>query len=254
MFGCYCRHCAESRDFSSGMIPNVFVASSASVPVSRAACTMGGTGGARNRSSTRTKPRTRSESSLMRSRAIPHSDGDSTPTSPVKSATHLPPLDLVGQTDRMMTQAEALETLAREDPAVADDARKRTPLADIRRRPRRDLAAETPGIPVVRAACGGTAAGGGVTRVTRALARLFTLAGMERYAEVCASEETAQILTAYATRARKASRPTPGRSPPPTPCRRTPTCSPGPRSWGQRSAPPTTRAPPRSSSRSPPVS
>ena len=35
------------------------------------------------------------------------------------------------------------------------------------------------------------------SRVTRALARLFTLAGMERYAEVCASEETAQIITAY---------------------------------------------------------
>jgi hypothetical protein len=33
--------------------------------------------------------------------------------------------------------------------------------------------------------------------VTRALARLFTLAGMERYAEVCASEETAQIIAAY---------------------------------------------------------
>src|ERR1700744_4704163 len=47
----------------------------------------------------------------------------STRTSPAKSATHLPRLDPVGQTDRMMTDAEALRTLAREDPAVADDAR-----------------------------------------------------------------------------------------------------------------------------------
>ena len=36
------------------------------------------------------------------------------------------------------------------------------------------------------------------SRSTRALARLFTLAGMERYAEVCTSEETARILDAYA--------------------------------------------------------
>src|ERR1700728_5391584 len=46
-----------------------------------------------------------------------------TRTSLVKSTTHLPPAVLVGQTDRMMTEAEALQTLAREDPAVADDAR-----------------------------------------------------------------------------------------------------------------------------------
>ena len=35
----------------------------------------------------------------------------------------------VGQTDRMMTEAEALQTLAREDPAVADDAQGRAALA-----------------------------------------------------------------------------------------------------------------------------
>src|SRR5271170_5274622 len=46
-----------------------------------------------------------------------------TRTSPAKSTTHLPPADSVGQTDRMMTEAEALQTLAREDPAVAEDAR-----------------------------------------------------------------------------------------------------------------------------------
>jgi hypothetical protein len=98
----------------------------------------------------------------------------------------------------MMTEAEALKTLAREDPAVADDAR--TALRSL------------------------TSGGGlgsisllrlqeflwfgmptGVPQpveeylsVARALSRLFTLAGMERYAEVCASEETAQIISAYA--------------------------------------------------------
>jgi hypothetical protein len=99
----------------------------------------------------------------------------------------------------MMTEAEALKTLAREDPAVADDA---------------------------RSALRSLTSGGGLgavsllrlqeflwfglpagmpqpteeyLAVTRALARLFTLAGMERYAEVCASEETAQIIDAYAS-------------------------------------------------------
>src|SRR5258705_4436790 len=60
---------------------------------------------------------------MLCNRAVPHSESNSTRTSPVKSATHLPPLDHVGQTDRVMTEAEALKTLAREDPAVADNAR-----------------------------------------------------------------------------------------------------------------------------------
>jgi hypothetical protein len=99
----------------------------------------------------------------------------------------------------MMTEAEALKTLARENPAVADDA---------------------------RAALRSLTAGGGLEAisllrlqeflwyglpsaaprpaeahlaVTRALARLFTLADMERYAEVCASEETTRIIGAYAS-------------------------------------------------------
>lgn len=98
----------------------------------------------------------------------------------------------------MMTEAEALQTLARENPAVADD---------------------------VRAALRSLTSGGGLGAITLlrlqeflwyrlpaassqptdaylavagALARLFTLAGMERYAEVCASEETTRILGAYA--------------------------------------------------------
>jgi hypothetical protein len=105
----------------------------------------------------------------------------------------------VGQTDRMMTEAEALQTLAREDPAVADDA---------------------------RAALRSLTAGGGLqaisllrlqeflwcalpngvpqaaerqVAVAAALARLLTLAGMERYAEVCAGPDTARILGAYAS-------------------------------------------------------
>jgi len=98
----------------------------------------------------------------------------------------------------MMTEAEALQTLAREDPAVADDA---------------------------RAALRSLTAGGGLEAISllrlqeflwcalpngvpqtaerqlavaAALGRLLTLAGMERYAEVCGGPETARILGAYA--------------------------------------------------------
>jgi hypothetical protein len=98
----------------------------------------------------------------------------------------------------MMTEAEALQTLAREDPAVADDA---------------------------RAALRSLTAGGGLEAISllrlqeflwcalpngvpqaaerqlavaAALARLLTLAGMERYAEVCAGPDTSRILGAYA--------------------------------------------------------
>jgi hypothetical protein len=98
----------------------------------------------------------------------------------------------------MMTEAEALKTLAREDPAVADDAR--TALRSL-------TAGDGLGaISLLRlqeflwyglptAVSQPTEA---CLAVTRALARLFTLADMERYAEVCASEETARILGAYA--------------------------------------------------------
>ncbi|HEX9040560.1 MAG TPA: hypothetical protein VF838_05960 [Trebonia sp.] len=98
----------------------------------------------------------------------------------------------------MMTEAEALKALAREEPAVADD---------------------------VRHALQSLTAGGGLgvisllrlqeylwyalpagTRqsaethlaVARALARLFTLAGMERYAEACTSEQTLRVIEAHA--------------------------------------------------------
>jgi hypothetical protein len=97
----------------------------------------------------------------------------------------------------MMTEAEALKTLAREDPAVADDA---------------------------KAALRWLTSGGGLEAISllrlqeflwyvlptswptpanghgavaRALARLLTLAGMDRYGDVCASAETEQIIAAY---------------------------------------------------------
>jgi len=98
----------------------------------------------------------------------------------------------------MMTEAEALKTLAREDPAVADDAR--TALRSLTSgeglgaisllRLQEFLWYGLPtGIPQPVTEYLG---------ITRALGRLFTLAGMERYAEVCASEETARIIGAYA--------------------------------------------------------
>jgi hypothetical protein len=98
----------------------------------------------------------------------------------------------------MMTEAEALKTLAREDPAVAEDARTalRTltsggglgaiSLLRLQEFLWYGLPAKTPQPTEAQLS------------VTRALARLFTLADMERYAEVCASEETVQIISAYA--------------------------------------------------------
>ncbi|HVT70895.1 MAG TPA: hypothetical protein VHF26_24315 [Trebonia sp.] len=99
----------------------------------------------------------------------------------------------------MMTEAEALKTLAREDPAVADDAR--TALRSLTSggglgtismlRLQEYLWYTLPtGTPQPTEAH---------LAVTRALTRLFTLAGMERYAEICASEETARIIGAYAS-------------------------------------------------------
>jgi len=134
---------------------------------------------------------------MIGTRALPHSDDYSTRTSPVKSATHLPPLDRVGQTDRMMTEAEALKTLAREDPAVADDAR-----TALRSLTSGDGLSSISLLRLQEFLWYGLPTGipqptDEYLAVTRALARLFTLAGMERYAEVCASEETAQIIGAY---------------------------------------------------------
>src|SRR6202035_1842267 len=97
----------------------------------------------------------------------------------------------------MMTEAEALKTLAREDPAVADDAR--TALRSL------TSGGGLGAISMLRLQeflwyalpTGPPQATEAYLAVTKALARLFTLADMERYAEVCAGEETAQIIAAY---------------------------------------------------------
>ncbi len=98
----------------------------------------------------------------------------------------------------MMTEAEALQTLAREDPAVADDAKAA-------------LRWLTSGgglgaISLLRLQeflwyvlpTSWPAPATGHVAVARALARLLALAGMERYGDVCASAETERIITAYA--------------------------------------------------------
>jgi len=97
----------------------------------------------------------------------------------------------------MMTEAEALKTLAREDPAVADDAR--TALHSL------TSGGGLGAISLLRLQeylwyalpTGSPQSPEAHLTVTKALARLFTLAGMERYAEVCTSAETERILAAY---------------------------------------------------------
>jgi hypothetical protein len=99
----------------------------------------------------------------------------------------------------MMTEAEALKTLARENPAVADDAR--TALRSV------TSGGGLGAISLLRlqeflwfALPAGTPKSAEANlAVTRALARLFTLAGMERYAEACACEQTSRIINAYAS-------------------------------------------------------
>ncbi len=97
----------------------------------------------------------------------------------------------------MMTEAEALQTLAREDPAVADDAR-----AALRLLTRGGGLAAISLLRLQEFLWG--ALPGSAPQATErhlavavALGRLFTLAGMERYAEVCASTDTSRIIGAY---------------------------------------------------------
>jgi hypothetical protein len=97
----------------------------------------------------------------------------------------------------MMTEAEALRTLAREDPAVADDAKaalrwltsggglEAISLLRLQEFLWYVLPTSWPVPP------------NGHVAVARALARLLTLAGMERYGDVCASAETERIIGAY---------------------------------------------------------
>jgi len=104
----------------------------------------------------------------------------------------------VGQTGRMMNEAEALQTLAREDPAVAEDAK-----AALR------WLTSGGGLEVISLLrlqeflwcvlpTSWPASSSGHIAVAKALARLLTLAGMERYGDVCASEQTERIIAAYA--------------------------------------------------------
>jgi hypothetical protein len=97
----------------------------------------------------------------------------------------------------MMTESEALQTLAREDPAVADDAR-----AALRLLTRGGGLAAISLLRLQEFLWG--ALPGSAPQATErhlavagALGRLFTLAGMERYAEVCVSTDTSRIIGAY---------------------------------------------------------
>ena len=97
----------------------------------------------------------------------------------------------------MMTESEALETLAREDPAVASDAR-----AALR------WLTSGGGLEVISQLrlqeflwhvlpSSWPLSPAGQLAVARALGRLLTLAGLERYAGACASTDTERIITAY---------------------------------------------------------
>jgi hypothetical protein len=104
----------------------------------------------------------------------------------------------VGQTGRMMSEADALQALAREDPAVADDAKAALRwltsgggLESI------SLLRLQEFLWYVLPTSWPVPANGHVA-VARALSRLLTLAGMERYGDVCASAETERIVAAYA--------------------------------------------------------
>jgi len=97
----------------------------------------------------------------------------------------------------MMTEAEALETLAREDPAVASDAR-----AALR------WLTSGGGLEVISQLrlqeflwhvlpTSWPLSSAGQLAVARALGRLLMLAGLERYADTCASPETERIIASY---------------------------------------------------------
>ena len=103
----------------------------------------------------------------------------------------------MGQTGLVMSEAEALQALAREDPAVADDAKaalrwltsggglEAISLLRLQEFLWYVLPTSWP-VPA-----------NGHFAVARALSRLLTLAGMDRYGDVCASADTEQIIAAY---------------------------------------------------------
>jgi hypothetical protein len=102
------------------------------------------------------------------------------------------------QTVRMMTESQALETLTREDPEAAGDAR--AALAWLTG----DEGLET--ISLLRLQeflwyalpVKWPMSTPGRVGVAKALGRLFLLAGLDRYAGVCSSAGTEKIITAYA--------------------------------------------------------
>ena len=102
------------------------------------------------------------------------------------------------QTVRMMTESQALETLTREDPEAAGDAK--AALAWLTG----DEGLET--ISLLRLQeflwyalpVKWPMSTEGRVGVAKALGRLFTLAGLDRYAGVCSSAGTEKIITAYA--------------------------------------------------------
>src|ERR1700757_164946 len=102
------------------------------------------------------------------------------------------------QTVRMMSESQALETLSREDPEAAGDAR--AALAWLTG----DEGLET--ISLLRLQeflwyalpVKWPMSTPGRVGVAKALGRLFLLAGLERYAAVCSSAGTEKIITAYA--------------------------------------------------------
>src|ERR1700756_4440453 len=102
------------------------------------------------------------------------------------------------QTVRMMSESQALETLSREDPEAAGDAR--AALAWLTG----DEGLET--ISLLRLQeflwyalpVKWPMSTSGRVGVAKALGRLFLLAGMNRYAGVCSSVGTERIITAYA--------------------------------------------------------
>jgi hypothetical protein len=97
----------------------------------------------------------------------------------------------------MMTEAQALETLAREDPAVAGNAKtalrwltegsglETISLLRLQEFLWNVLPTSWPTPPA------------GHLAIARALSRLLTLAGMDKYAEVCSSAETQQVIAAF---------------------------------------------------------
>jgi len=97
----------------------------------------------------------------------------------------------------MMTEAEALETLAREDPAVASDAKAALRWltsgggleAISQLRLQEFLWHVLPSSWPLTSA--------GQLSVARALGRLLSLAGLERYADVCTGEVTTRVIGSY---------------------------------------------------------